>query len=162
MFLQSCNIAAVEYDLSGCRARLAADHIKRRGFARAVGTDQASQFALANRKMQAGNGKKAAEVDSNVTQFENSHRLVSSHPARILVRLGAGRAEVPDRCSVFGARPSGIMSIRPMSPRGRNSTTAMKSAPIMRVQVSKNAGVSERLPCTPVTMIAPNADPSSE
>src|SRR5579875_1818961 len=121
MFLQSCNIAAVEYDLSGCRARLAADHIKRRGFARAVGTDQASQFALANRKMQAGNGKKAAEVDSNVTQFENSHRLVSSHPARILVRPrfapggllsrapkdGGGARAAPPRMQQRLAAPSG-------------------------------------------------------
>ena len=33
---------------------------------------------------------------------------------------------------------------------------------MMSIQVSRNAGVSDRLPCTPVTSIAPSAAPTSE
>ncbi len=37
------------------------------------------------------------------------------------------------------------------SPFGRNRTMTMKRAPMISIQVSRNAWVSDRLPCTPVT-----------
>ena len=129
-------------DRSGCRLDLAADDVERGGLAGAVGPDQAAQFALLHAQVEPVDRPEAAEADAESRSLRM--RRVIAAPRSRSYAAGWCRAASPRapalRAELAAPALAMITSPRLTSPFGRNRTTRMNSAPMMSVQVSRNAG----------------------
>src|SRR6185369_10815786 len=167
--------------------RLAGDDVHHRRLARAVGTDDAAQFARRDVQRQLVDGLEAIEADAHVFQVQDApmrdvHLARRGQPAEtglaparlcpatqhaLAVGLGAARAFFhqvgrhgrPPLSRLAHAAMPPVLRSRPITPSGRNSVTPMNSAPRKYSQISGAATVSQLL--APLTRKAPTIGPAS-
>src|SRR5690606_5698423 len=95
--VQAEDAAAVELHFAGIGQHVPGEHVEQGGLARAVGTDQADQFALGDIHADAIDRPQAAEALLDAADFEQRHQASFAVPARRRMKAWRARPQSPSR-----------------------------------------------------------------